>query len=352
MNYESSTVVESKVRPGISFVVARMSFGRRVDLIRRIRELLQKHEFLAAGETPQEKLEAALLTAEIDRLYRGKAEPKDVEAAIVAGAPSVAELRSRRFYGHLYLGLWRLARGERGKALADLERASVADSIPGYMGDVARAVFQDSTASRGPPPPDDRHRFRTELEAFAAADKKSPFPRGQTVFVGSSTIRFWPLAETFPGVAALNRGFGGSQAADAAFHAYELANVHAPARVVYYEGDNDLAANKTPAAIADDAARFVAEVRGSPIPAPPNARIVILGVKPCIRRWRLYERQRETNVLLAQLADGARVRFLDLGALLLGDDGRPRPELYQPDGLHLSKEGYRLWSERLRPELP
>jgi hypothetical protein len=69
MNYESSTLVESKVRPGISFVVARMSFGRRVDLMRRIRELLQKHEFLAAGETPQEKLEAALLTAEIDRLY-------------------------------------------------------------------------------------------------------------------------------------------------------------------------------------------------------------------------------------------------------------------------------------------
>lgn len=57
------------MRPGISFVVARMSFGRRVDLMRRIRELLQKHEFLSAGETPQEKLDAALLAAEIDRLY-------------------------------------------------------------------------------------------------------------------------------------------------------------------------------------------------------------------------------------------------------------------------------------------
>ncbi len=69
MNYESWTLVASKARPGIAFVVARMSFGRRVDLMRRIRELLQKHEFLAAGETPQEKLEAALLTAEIDQLY-------------------------------------------------------------------------------------------------------------------------------------------------------------------------------------------------------------------------------------------------------------------------------------------
>ncbi len=69
MNYESSTSVESKTRPGISFVVAKMSFGRRVDLMRRIRELLQKHEFVAAGDTPQEKLEAALLMGEIDRLY-------------------------------------------------------------------------------------------------------------------------------------------------------------------------------------------------------------------------------------------------------------------------------------------
>ena len=46
-----------------------MSFGRRVDLTRRIRELAERVEFLSAGESAKEKLDAALLSAEIDRTY-------------------------------------------------------------------------------------------------------------------------------------------------------------------------------------------------------------------------------------------------------------------------------------------
>ena len=69
MTYDSSTRVESKVKPGVEFVISRMSFGRRMDLIRRIRELTLKCDFLNAGSSPSENLEAALLSAEIDRLY-------------------------------------------------------------------------------------------------------------------------------------------------------------------------------------------------------------------------------------------------------------------------------------------
>jgi hypothetical protein len=40
-----------------------------MDLIRRIRELSLKFDFLKAGESTEEKLEGALVSAEIDRLY-------------------------------------------------------------------------------------------------------------------------------------------------------------------------------------------------------------------------------------------------------------------------------------------
>ena len=69
MNYESSTTVESKTRPGVSFAIRRMSFARRVDLTRRLREVIQKIEFLEAGSDPRESVEAALLAAEIDKSY-------------------------------------------------------------------------------------------------------------------------------------------------------------------------------------------------------------------------------------------------------------------------------------------
>jgi len=69
MNYESCVRIDSKVIPGVAFVVAKMSVLRRMDLIRRIRELSLKCEFLSAGDQAEEKLQAALLSAEIDRLY-------------------------------------------------------------------------------------------------------------------------------------------------------------------------------------------------------------------------------------------------------------------------------------------
>jgi hypothetical protein len=69
MTYESVVEVASKVAPGVRFTVARMSFARRVDLMRRVRELARQVEFLEAVGQPGDKMDAELLRAEIDRLY-------------------------------------------------------------------------------------------------------------------------------------------------------------------------------------------------------------------------------------------------------------------------------------------
>jgi len=69
MNYESVTVVESAVAPAVRFTVARMSFARRVDLMRRVRELTRQIEYMDAGDGAGDRMDAALLRAEIDRLY-------------------------------------------------------------------------------------------------------------------------------------------------------------------------------------------------------------------------------------------------------------------------------------------
>jgi hypothetical protein len=69
MSYESSVVVESAVRAGISYRVARMSFGRRVELMRKVRELARRMEFLEAGVETGEKMDAGILRAEIDRMF-------------------------------------------------------------------------------------------------------------------------------------------------------------------------------------------------------------------------------------------------------------------------------------------
>jgi hypothetical protein len=69
MDYESERTIESTAEPGVRFTIARMSFGRRMELIRRIRDLAGRAEHLRAGDDSNEKLEAALLATEVERLY-------------------------------------------------------------------------------------------------------------------------------------------------------------------------------------------------------------------------------------------------------------------------------------------
>jgi len=90
MTYDSITTVESKVAPGISFRVWRMSFARRMELMQQVRELARKAEFLAAGHEPGERMEAALIQAEVDRLYLmwGLAEVLGLEVDGAAATPA------------------------------------------------------------------------------------------------------------------------------------------------------------------------------------------------------------------------------------------------------------------------
>lgn len=70
MTYESTVTVESAEYPGVRFTVRRMSFGRRLELAKNIRDKLGRLEFLSASEKgTAEEAQAALLACELDRQY-------------------------------------------------------------------------------------------------------------------------------------------------------------------------------------------------------------------------------------------------------------------------------------------
>jgi hypothetical protein len=68
-SWNSRKVVRSEARPGVEFVVALMTFGRRIELMRRVRDLAARLEYFDAGRDAKNGMEASLLGAEIDRLY-------------------------------------------------------------------------------------------------------------------------------------------------------------------------------------------------------------------------------------------------------------------------------------------
>jgi hypothetical protein len=67
--HESSRWFDAEACAGVRYKIARISLGRRIELARRIREIGRKAEFLEAGDDVRDKLEAAVLQGEIDRVF-------------------------------------------------------------------------------------------------------------------------------------------------------------------------------------------------------------------------------------------------------------------------------------------
>jgi hypothetical protein len=69
MTYESAFLVQSIALPGVALTVRRVSVARRLDLLRRLRDLIARVEFYQAGAHLDDKLGASIASTEIESLY-------------------------------------------------------------------------------------------------------------------------------------------------------------------------------------------------------------------------------------------------------------------------------------------
>jgi lysophospholipase L1-like esterase len=186
------------------------------------------------------------------------------------------------------------------------------------------------------------------IAAFEEKDKAKSPPRNAVLFVGSSSIRFWDVEKSFPGLDVINRGFGGSELTDSVHFAPRIVLPYEPRTVILYAGDNDLGRGKTPDQVAEDFRAFTRLV----FARLPKTRIVFLSVKPSRSRWVILEKGRKANELIAQQCKAdERLTYVDVGTPLLGTDGKPRDELFRKDGLHLNAKGYEIWTNLVKPHL-
>ena len=190
-------------------------------------------------------------------------------------------------------------------------------------------------------------RWEKDIAAFEAADRVSPPPKGEIVFVGSSTIRLWDLATSFPDLKTINRGFGGSEMADSTRYVDRIVVPYAPRIVVVYAGDNDIMGTSSEQ-IVIAFERFVRAVHAK----LPETKILYIGIKPSLLRWAQVDRMRMANAMVRNFCErDDRLGFVDTDNAMLGWDEKPRKELYVSDGLHLTPAGYQILSALVRPYL-
>jgi lysophospholipase L1-like esterase len=195
----------------------------------------------------------------------------------------------------------------------------------------------------------DPDRWESAIQKFEAGDKVHPPAKGGIVFIGSSSIARWTnLAESFPKLRVVNRGFGGSELAESVKYAPRVVLPYAPRIVVLYSGENDLNRGVTPETVAGDFTKFYGLIRS----ALRDTRVVVIGLKPSLSRWKLRDEMRQTNRMIRTHCEAnPGCVYVDPWPSMIGSDGTPKPELFVEDGLHMTPAGYAAWALMLEPHL-
>ena len=193
-------------------------------------------------------------------------------------------------------------------------------------------------------------RFEKAIQHFEAADRKQPPPQDGIVCIGSSSMGGWhgTIKNDLAPLTVIPRGFGGSNMNDALHYADRIVLSYKPRAVVVYEGDNDIAQGIAPRKVTDTFLAFAKKVRQK----LPKCRIYFLSIKPSISRWNLWPRMKEANSLIAaECTKDKQLTFVDVASGMLDDKGNPRKEIFKKDNLHMTRAGYVIWRDTLRPIL-
>jgi lysophospholipase L1-like esterase len=172
----------------------------------------------------------------------------------------------------------------------------------------------------------------------------------ETVFYGSSSFTLWKtLYEDFADLKPVNLGFGGSTlAACSWFFDRLLAPVVSAKTIIIYAGDNDLGDGRDPAEVCLFYRQLIGQIRST----FGNMPVYFISVKPSLKRWEIIDRIKLTNTLIQEeVSKDAFQHYIDIFPSMVNYQGYPRKSLFEPDGLHLSRDGYALWRKMILENL-
>jgi lysophospholipase L1-like esterase len=190
--------------------------------------------------------------------------------------------------------------------------------------------------------------LRVEVDRFVEADRASPPPTCQVLFVGSSSIVKWTesLSADMAPVPVINRGFGGSHIEYVNRWFDQIVAPYRPRAIVFYAGENDIDAGKSVDSVVADFDAFMARKTRVLGKTP----VYFISLKPSKLRFAEFPLQSRVNdAIRARAGKRSDLRYIDVVSPML-QDGKPK-DIFGPDDLHMTREGYVIWTRAVRAAL-
>jgi len=201
------------------------------------------------------------------------------------------------------------------------------------------------------------------VAAHARLLEKAKQGRIDIYFEGDSITRRWGATDYPELLANWKQNFFGWNAGDFGWGADliqhilwrlengELDGVN-PKVIVMLAGTNNVG-NRLPvggdAAKVEDVTRGIQAVLRVMQEKAPGATIVLTAIFPRNDNMAVMPTINRINSRLAALADGKRIRFLNVNDKLADGEGRLFEGMMNPDKLHPSVRGYQVWADGLKP---
>ncbi len=188
--------------------------------------------------------------------------------------------------------------------------------------------------------------WQTEIDAFDKLNGVNPLQEG-ILFTGSSSIRMWKdPAKDFNNPKILNRGFGGSQIIDLIENFDQVILKYHPKKIVIYSGDNDIQEGKSAEIVFGDFCALYGMIKAK----LPNTEVYYIAIKPSLNRWVKVLEMKKANTMINEFLNYKQNAFyVDVFSPMIGVSGKPEKKWFIEDGLHMTAEGYQLWTEILAP---
>jgi len=163
--------------------------------------------------------------------------------------------------------------------------------------------------------------------------------RKQLLFLGDSLIEYFDWSERFPEHEVYNLGIAG-ETVDGLHGRLKgiFRKVKDPDVVFIMSGINSMALGDD--GIADTYRKIVQELKQ----AYPSVKVIVQSLLPVLFPFISNENIQRMNARLKQMAADEKVLYFDVHARFLDEKGRPHAAYFMEDGVHVSGEGYRVWS--------